>query len=307
MTIATIKKRTFLFLLTSLLTSLTTHSQTNVYHPFPVSNTNWVGRHLAGTFEQTYNDYNLYISGDTIIGPYTYHKLYQNGHISYWPPNFPAQNYYGMYMGAFRQNIANKRVYLFKNGVDTLAYDYNLNVGDTLQPSCLLVNGVKPYVKSIDSVLIGNQYRKRFWINGCNYALIEGIGSTFGAFDKIMCPFEGFDDLYCVRLDNQIVWTRSNGGDCIFTSINEDIVAENKVTISENPFSTQTTLTSNGNLKNSILLIYDSSGKLVRRLTNRAGNAITIHRDNLPSGIYFFRLNQDDKIIATEKFVIIDN
>jgi hypothetical protein len=307
MTTSTIKRGAF-FLLTSLLIAITACSQTNVYHPFPVSNAMWIGRHLAGTFEQTYNDYNLYIAGDTTIGPYTYHKLYQNGRISFWPPtSTPDHNYYGEYIGAFRQNIANKRVYLYKNGVDTLAYDYNLNVGDTIRTSCLLIPGFKPSIKSIDSVIVDNQYRKRFWINGCNYALIEGIGSTFGAFDWIMCPFEGFNDLYCVRMGSQIVWTSSIGGPCTLTSINEDFAVENKVIFSQNPFSTQTILTSNVNLKNSTVLIYDSSGKLIRKLTNASGNSITIHRDNLPNGIYFFRLNQDDKIIATEKLIIADN
>jgi hypothetical protein len=138
--------------------------------------------------------------------------------------------------------------------------------------------------------------------------LIEGIGSTFGAFDHIVCPFEGYDNLYCVRMDNQTVWTSSaGGGNCTLTSINENIAAQSKVNISQNPFSAQTTLTSNVNLKNSTLLIYDSSGKLIKKLTNISGNTITIHRDNLPSAIYFFRWTQDAKIIATEKFVITDN
>jgi hypothetical protein len=301
--------KTIFIIVISILTSLTTHSQTIVYHPFPASDANWIGRHLAGTYEQEQNDYDLYISGDTVIGPNTYHKLYQNGHVSFWPPTSgPTYNYHGKYAGAFRQDIVNKKVYLYKDGVDTLAYDYNLNVGDTLPPTCLTFSlSSRPYIRSIDSIIVDNQYRKRFWINGCNYALIEGIGSTFGAFEWIVCPFEGYDNLYCVKLDNQIAWTSSNGTGCSVTSISENSVVENKVIITQNPFSTMTTLIFSVNLKNSTLLIYDSSGKLVKQLKNISGNTITLHRDNLSSGIYFFRLNENDTIIAAEKIVITDN
>ncbi|MCD4747660.1 MAG: hypothetical protein K8R58_15300, partial [Bacteroidales bacterium] len=153
-------------------------AQTNVYHPFPDSNVVWVGTSWYNypPTDVIYNDYNLYISGDTIIGSNIYHKLYQNGYI--WatcPP--PGYYYFGQYFGAFRQDSANKKVYFFENGNDTLAYDFNLNIGDTLPVTCLNVLN-NNYVQSIDSVLVGSQYHKRFWIsddNSINYAsLIEG-------------------------------------------------------------------------------------------------------------------------------------
>ena len=75
-----------------------------------------------------------------------------------------------------------KKVYFFENGNDTLAYDFNLNIGDTLPVTCLNVLN-NNYVQSIDSVLVGSQYHKRFWIsddNSINYAsLIEGLNNIF--------------------------------------------------------------------------------------------------------------------------------
>lgn len=300
-------------LLLCVLKTFTASSQTNIYQPFPVSNTIWIGIYLAGTTDQTYDDYNLYISGDTTIGPYTYHKLYRNGCVTTWPPQGGPHYYYGGYAGAFRQNTANKKVYLYKNGVDSLAYDFNLNVGDTLPPSCLIRSYQKLYIKSIDSVIVNNQYRKRFWMyfvysNGPGYELVEGIGSRFGAFEMMDYPFEGSRDLYCVRMNAKVVWTRSTGGySCGLTSISDNVTSENSVILSQNPFSTVTTLTLTTNVQNATQVIYDSSGKLVRQITTISGNTISIHRDNLPSGIYFFQLSENNKIIATQKLVIIDN
>jgi len=131
----------FTFLLFILIMSVkVSFTQTNVYHPFPDSNTIWIGTDM--TFYEypcfIFDDYNLFISGTN-----TYHKLYRNGHKwSNCPP--PRFYYYNEYFGAFRQDAENKKVYLLGNNeLDTLAYDFNLNAGDTLPPTCL--NWIYPY------------------------------------------------------------------------------------------------------------------------------------------------------------------
>jgi hypothetical protein len=242
-------KKISIILTILVLTLVVGQAQTNVYHPFPDSTAVWIGTNWSGggTGMLNYDDYNLYISGDTTIGSFIYHKLYRNGATSCWPCPPSYNYYYGQYAGAFRQDIPNKKVYLYQYGNDTLAYDFNLNVGDTLATTCLTYFHPNHYVQSIDSVFVGSQYRKRFWIDGCTYALIEGVGSMFGAFDYIVCPFEGGADLWCMRIDNQIAWTYSTGSNCGLTSINKNSIAENKISISQNPFSTETTLTSNSN------------------------------------------------------------
>src|ERR1035437_6479350 len=73
-------------------------SQTNVYKPFPDSNIIWVGTawfYSQGTnYCDVYDDYNLYISGDTTLGNNTYHKLFKNRHYyANCPP--PGFYYYG--------------------------------------------------------------------------------------------------------------------------------------------------------------------------------------------------------------------
>lgn len=77
--------------------------------------------------------------------------------------------------------------------------------------------------------------------------------------------------------------------------------------ISPNPFSTETIFKTNQNLKNASMIIYNSLGKEVRQLRNINQQTTTIFRKNLPRGLYFIRLTENNKTIAIEKVVIIDN
>jgi hypothetical protein len=299
--------RSFLLLFVFLLIFFYSGAQTNVYHPFPDSNAIWVGRHWYN-YPPTcmvYDDFDLYISGDTIIGNYTYHKLYKNGHkwASCPPPGF---YYYGQYWGAFRQDKANKKVYLFYNGKDTLAYnfDLDLNVGDTLPPSCLVALSPKNYIQSIDSVLIGSQYRKRFWISqGVSHkytALIEGIGTTLGAFASIIPPFEAGDNLWCVRINDQIVWTET-GHNCDLMSITESSIAKNQTSIFPNPSNGTFNMISSEQICN--IEVFDLLGNC-RYQCSKPERQINL--SDQPKGIYFIRLVYENRTTTTEKLIISD-
>ncbi|GIV29810.1 MAG: hypothetical protein KatS3mg028_1342 [Bacteroidia bacterium] len=78
------------------------------------------------------------------------------------------------------------------------------------------------------------------------------------------------------------------------------------ITVYPNPFSTQTTLQTNKNLKDATLTVYNVYGQQVKQIKNISGQTITLFRDNLPSGLYFVRLTQDNKIITADKLVITD-
>ena len=169
-----------------------------------------------------------------------------------------------------------------------------------------LYSGYTNIVQSIDSTLIGSEYHKRFWLNNNYAALIEGIGTTLGAFAPIVPFFESGNDLWCVRRNNQIVWTSSPGYGCSLTSISEHSANENQISITPNPFSLATTIQTNKNLINATLTIFDSFGKQVKQIKSLTGQKIILQRDNLPNGLYFIRLSQDSKIIETNKLIIID-
>ena len=304
-------KKAIFILITLVLTSIVGQAQTNVYHQFPDSNCLWNGLNYGrnGTNIVTYDQYSLIISGDTTIGSFVYHKLYQNGYTYTYPtPTNPGYPYGKFYRGAFRQDIPNRKVYLFDNGRDTLAYDFNLNVGDTLKSilSCAAVR-----IVSIDSVLVGNNYHKAFTYDLGGppyYKFIEGIGSTHGPL-QLFCPFEGGSDLQCVRIGTNTVWPSPSSYNCglVTLSLLDNFIKTNKVVISQNPFSNETTLTFKTVLNKVNLIIYNSAGQVVKQIKNISGQSYILNRENLETGIYFLRVSENNDIIATEKFIITDN
>ena len=66
---------------------------------------------------------------------------------------------------------------------------------------------ISNYVSSIDSILIGNNYHRRFHLSqmGTSFshvAIIEGIGSEYGLLFPLMPPFEFFNTLVCVTINS---------------------------------------------------------------------------------------------------------
>lgn len=82
---------------------------------------------------------------------------------------------------------------------------------------------------------------------------------------------------------------------------------EDKIVIYPNPFSLTSTLKTNENLKDATLTVYNSFGQQVKQIKNINGQTMTLHRGNLPSGLYFLRLSQNNKTYTLDKFVISDN
>ncbi len=70
---------------------------------------------------------------------------------------------------------------------------------------------------------------------------------------------------------------------------------QQRISISPNPFSTQTTLTLQGTYHNPSLFIYNLLGQEVRSIPIGTNTQITIPRGNLPAGMYFYKLIEDNK------------
>lgn len=176
-------KNLLLVLLT--LTAFSTSAQTSVYHPFPDSNACWnvnmsQGMCFMGGFSS--EDYSLTFSGDTIIENQTYQKLVTPYVQISITGGCTQQNFPG-YQGAIRQDIINKKVFFVPpaQSSELLLYDFTMETGDTIKGYLATFNSPPDVVAEIDSVLIGDNYRKRWSINPCyDIYLIEGVGSTFG-------------------------------------------------------------------------------------------------------------------------------
>ncbi len=92
---------------------------------------------------------------------------------------------------------------------------------------------------------------------------------------------------------------------CLITGIDENIT-ENHLFIFPNPFSSMTTIHTDSDFKDATLIVFNLSGQQVKQIKNISGQTVTLHRDNLPMGLYFIHLIQDNKTITTHKLIITD-
>ncbi len=93
-------------------------------------------------------------------------------------------------------------------------------------------------------------------------------------------------------------------GACALTGVGENELKA--MMLYPNPFYAQTTIYTDNLLHNATLYIDNCFGQTVKQIDKLSGQTITLHRDNLPSGLYFIRLTQDNKVISSDKLVITD-
>ncbi|MDK2910047.1 MAG: hypothetical protein PWR20_1614 [Bacteroidales bacterium] len=172
-------------------------------------------------------------------------------------------------MGALKQDSLNNKVYFIpvNQSNDTLLYDYNLKIGDTLEG--YLTNGCIMAINAIDSVLVGDHYRKRWNFNTCNEGagyIIQGMGSDNGLIEKI--NYEGFcsSQFICIKGSNDSLFAgNSSAMGCyrIFTKVSP-IYHEEIIRIYFNTVSSQLILQSEQYLNDAVLTVYNSFGQVLR-------------------------------------------
>jgi hypothetical protein len=99
--------------------------------------------------------------------------------------------------------------------------------------------------------------------------------------------------------DDFELWNNST----VITEVKEKTL-NNSVNIYPNPFSTQTIFQTDKILKGATLKVYNSYGQMVKEIKKINGQTATLFRDNLPNGLYFIHLTEDNKVIAIKKILI---
>lgn len=318
-------------LLFCLLSITQLRAQFNVYHPFPDSNVYWkevsTSSAVTGGSCETYG---YCFIGDTLVNGHLHHKLYQVGGIyssSIICYGTPANVI--SYYGAIWQDTM-KHVYLFTGQAgskDTLLYDFNLQVGDTLkQYNCSPTYYVPCYVSNIDSINIDGIYRKQFIITAVPSiytggqaqivdSIIEGIGSLQGLIEYIGPIFEVATNLTCFWQNGHAYQFYANpgpfGDSCqVFGPLATKYI--NNITCSfklaPNPTSNQVKLSyqlpANQNVGE--LLLYNTFGQLIRsEKISSANSTITQDVSILSAGVYYYTLVVNGSVMATNKLVVI--
>ncbi|MBI3501190.1 MAG: T9SS type A sorting domain-containing protein [Bacteroidetes bacterium] len=156
------------------------------------------------------------------------------------------------------------------NGIATNAEVYDIkNIGNTL----LAATGTDVN-RSLNN---GNAWS--IFMNGMSPSPPYGIGHFYETALYVFCGLEVTSGGSVYRIDKSAV----------LASVNE--ISHNfLLTLSPNPFSTQTTLQTAIPLHNATLTVDNCFGQTVAQIKNISGQTITFHRDNLASGLYFVRL-----------------
>jgi hypothetical protein len=291
------------------------YGQTNVYHPFPDSNAVWRMYASYGCpanyVPQAVQNYQYTMGGDTTIGQHIYKKINKSGMFSYCPTYTQSTYYNYGYIGALRQDSANKKVY-FKCPAypDTLIYDFSKQVGDTV--NLAVCSGGHPVsyslaIQAIDSVLVGNKYHKQFhFYNNSNYtvvdSIIEGVGATSGLLESIYGAPQVTKSLVCFSHNADIY--PSNSASCpLITGVSEFTSDNRQITVYPNPNTGQFKIETGSSEKQN-LQIFDINGKLVLN-KNISGNT-NIDVSNLTEGIYTINIT-GSKDVINKKLVIQNN
>ncbi len=304
------RKIKILIVFFALFVGLKLSSQTNVYHPFPTDTAIWFHNFIPTGCSGGCPYYRTIQMGDTILSTVAYKKVYkQQG--TYFPscggsnPCFNPSGYLN-YVGALRQDSALKKVYFFPTGLthDTLLYDFNLNLGDTLAKSYLNGGGFG-IVKKIDSILVNGEYNKAFsftpTLSSNESFLIEGVGNSFGPLEYFGNNLNDYHGLCCFN-QNQIPNTACSGICPMHVLEINQINESPELIISPNPVNSTFTIKGTKNI--GYIKITDVLGNEIKSQRMAAPtNEIMVDVNRFDSGVYYILITSVTETIIKKIIV----
>lgn len=238
-------------------------------------------------------------AGDTAIGTLQYKKLIVNRDSAGFGYSYPV---------AAREDAITKQIFFYENG-EYLAYDFSLNPGDTFTTN---LNGcsVQMSVDSVDTIgLLNGELRKRIFLSNNGQEIwIEGVGSLFGLtfMGASPCVIDVYPALNCFKENDTLKYQNSNFTDCFYNTVGiQEMSDENNFTVMPNPFSESTSIIfENPFHEMNALKIFNIQGQMIREYSNIKGSKIKIDREKINSGIYFFQIMNERRIVAQGNLII---
>ena len=252
----------------------------------------------SGQFQILYkesNDYGETWGPDVVVIPqndYGTMVSVDGAHVDVVAAGHPTSNHYQILLAQSNDTGATwgTNSDITNDVVNTYYYPDMVRNGSDLHVVCGSSTGAK-YLHSGDG---GTTWDTPFTFTG---------SSTFVAFSKCVLH------IIYVDANKKINYLRNptgNAGHCTVPTDITDNQLQEHIAVYPNPFSTQTMLQANSVFKDASLFVYNSLGKRVKQFTHISGQAFTLYRDNLPCGIYFLELTQDNKTYMTDKLIITD-
>lgn len=307
-------RKKILLIVVLAINSVVAFGQTNVYHPFPDSGAVWrmnlesyCNIPMPGS---CHTDYQYVTGGDTIINGDKYVKVYYQAmnsscYLIQGNPFYQCSTpvYISFYYCAYRNDTIAKKVFKYAGGgnLDILLYDFNLNIGDSINADrCAQV------IVDVDSIMINNAYRKKYILNNGNW-IIEGIGHAGNQFGNVFTgPFDGCGEP-CVC---NMIWSFScyrelgitvypDTSKCVIINGINQIKASAFISLYPNPTSSQINISSSFIIDKTA--ITDVMGRLVYEAMPKQKD-FRVEMDH-KEGIYFITLSTDKERVVRKVVV----
>jgi hypothetical protein len=300
----------FLFLVIS--ATKTTEAQT--YRPMLQDSVRWIV--VWDDINTLYGDddrWEYFAQGDTLVENILYKKIYHRFLESKYgkQPPFQAVSPYVLF-GLMREDTLTRQVFgillnteahyysVCPPGLETLMYDFSLNVGDTINHFCTIPEGCgEVNIYSTGQSNVFGIYTRWFEVaGGCSWGdLYEGIGSNYGLWEAMFTPVKSryvwnvFLEYYCPDAD------------CPFIVGTKVLEIESEIRAYPNPIFDNITIDlSQVNLLESFQIeLLTIQGELLELITPKT-KVFNLTFYNYKSGIYFLRIS-DGKTQLVKKVV----
>ena len=270
------------------------------YIPFPPDSTsmwrvniyNW----NPNPWEVTTRRLLIFQDGQTVFNGKVYNNFFASGDITTEWSNGNTSTSTFSHSEYCTIRTEESKVYVLEFTIEHLLFDYALQSGDTVPDDFYINYGSQNpiVVSSVDSVLIGNLYHKRYnfadpLYNGTAGWFIEGIGHQFGIMESAcMTPDQGSSFL-CYAENGESLF--QEGALCELTvNIPEILPAVLNPKISPNPTTGLVSVEFNTPHEMQISVqILDITGRIIKNegwLVNYGLNARCIDLSGLRNGFY---------------------
>lgn len=252
---------------------------------------------------------------DTIIGQFSYHPIHLTDSFN---------NIYQS-IGAIRNDSINKKVfyYDYNLNIDTLLYDFNLSIGDTLKESYTHSLNDTLIVDSIDFINLNGNNHKIYFLKWpsypfkIHYSIIEGIGSTYGLFEKMFGQKWHFnnnigDTLYCFKYlqnysvyDHGMLHYNQPVSTCeLVNNISDNYPQKEIINLYPNPLTENSKLHFNyKNFNKKHITIYNICGQVVKEYST-TNNVLNLNKKDFKKGIYSLQSISTDNRHHHIKFIV---
>lgn len=204
------------------------------------NNPTWGCFHWVSPFVGTTNDsFVYYLNGTVSYGIHTYYDVYKKG-VTYNQFNGLPENNFD-YSAQMNIRQEGRSIYFYDqlSATDRLLISYDYNIGDTMKGYILESSNIIETVESIDSVLVGSEYRRIYYSNAdslLGVTLVEGVGyynhlnssypENLGEFLLDMNEASNSNSEYrliCYGQNNVSLWEAIGMDDCNLTLSKEEL------------------------------------------------------------------------------------